>query len=56
MFPHRGLVHTLRFGFLATLCWIFILNPYVHPNMVFTLIAGMIGYFTHLLLDSHVRL
>jgi len=55
MFPHRGFVHTLRFGLMATLCWIFILNP-IHPNLVFTLVAGIIGYLTHLLLDSHVRL
>ena len=56
MFPHRGLVHTLRFGALATICWIFIFNPYLHVNLMFTFIAGMIGYLTHLLLDSHVRL
>jgi membrane-bound metal-dependent hydrolase YbcI (DUF457 family) len=56
MFTHRGFVHTLRFGFMATICWILILNPYIGVNVMFTLIAGMIGYLTHLLLDSHMRL
>jgi len=56
MFPHRGLVHTLKFGLLATICWIYILNPYMHVNMLFMIVAGMIGYLTHLILDNHVRL
>lgn len=59
MFKHRGFVHTLRFGAMATSLWIIILSPlnhYIHMNYLFIFVSGMIGYFTHLLLDSHVRL
>jgi len=59
MFKHRGFVHTLRFGAMATVLWIILLSSlshYIPMNYLFIFISGIIGYFTHLLLDSHVRL
>ena len=59
MFKHRGFVHTLRFGAMATVLWIILLSSlshYIPMNYIFIFISGIIGYFTHLLLDSHVRL
>jgi len=57
MFIHRGLVHTLKFGFGSSIVWFFILNL-LPVNIPYLYIASstLIGYMTHLILDSHVRI
>jgi len=56
MFPHRGFVHTLRFGMIASFCWYSIVHPFIHVNLFFMMTAGMVGYLTHLILDRHVKI
>jgi len=57
MFPHRGLVHTLRFGLFASIIWIFILKILpININYLYIGISAIVGYMTHLILDSHVRI
>lgn len=56
IFPHRGIVHTLKFGLLATLGVWYLIDPYTDINMYFVMISGMIGYMTHLILDKHIKL
>lgn len=55
-FPHRGFVHTLRFGLIASTCWMVLLYPFVVVEEIYVIGAGLVGYFTHLLLDNSVRL
>lgn len=59
MFPHRGFVHTLRFGIMATSLWIIMLSPlsqHISMNYWYMFVSGITGYLVHLILDSHVRL
>ena len=57
MFPHRGLVHTLRFGLFASIVWFFILQVLpVNIEYIYIGVSSLIGYMTHLILDSHVRI
>jgi len=56
VFPHRGLVHTLKFGVLASLCWIFILISFYGVSYYFIGVASMLGFTTHLILDKHIRI
>lgn len=56
MFPHRGLVHTIKFGVVAVACWMYCIALFLDVNMYYILGAGMIGYLTHLISDKHVRL
>ena len=54
-FPHRGLVHTLKFGMGATACLYFIIDHYTNAGMILIGGAGMLGYMTHLILDNHIK-
>lgn len=56
IFPHRGLVHTLKFGLLASLCWIYMIEPFVDINTYFVGVSAMLGFVTHLILDRHIRI
>lgn len=56
MFPHRGLVHTIKFGILAAVCWLYILKPFIDIEYYYIIVSGIVGYLTHLALDNHVRI
>jgi len=56
MFKHRGMAHTLKFGLLASVCWLHILMQIIEVENTYIIASGMIGYLTHLILDKHVRL
>lgn len=55
-FPHRGLVHTLKFGLLASMCWLTIISTFINIEHYYVILSGFIGYTTHLSLDNHIRI
>ena len=56
MFPHRGLVHTLKFGVLVSVCSWYIINPFLDISYYYVLGSSLLGYMTHLILDKHIRI
>ena len=56
MFPHRGLVHTFKFGILASVCLFYILEPFIDIEFYYIIVSSFVGYATHLILDNHIRI
>jgi len=56
MFSHRGVVHTLKFAALVSLCWMYILKPFITIEYYYIGISTLVGYMTHLILDNHVKI
>lgn len=56
LFKHRGMVHTIKFGILATYAWFYFINLFTYVNIYYIMIPGIIGYITHLLLDNNIKI
>jgi len=56
LFKHRGIVHTLKFGAVISYAWYYVLYGFINIDLMYTMVSGMIGYTTHLLLDKHIKL
>lgn len=55
-FKHRGFVHTIRYGIIASACIGYMLFPLVGIWALWMIIgSGIVGYMTHLVMDGHVR-